>query len=140
MHVMRPHIAVLGNIPGTTVYRSTEQYPNADRVQGILILRIDSPIFFANSSYLQERFAFYQYLPISQNLWRLEFKFVFWSLLGFEVKDEYILLLFWHGKTWGGVFQFLKGDKKALWSVKTLINFVIANLFNSLWFWGWQDN
>lgn len=55
MHVMRPHTAVLGNIPGTTVYRSTEQYPDADRVQGILILRIDSPIFFANSSYLQER-------------------------------------------------------------------------------------
>jgi len=55
MHVMRPHTAVLGNIPGTTVYRSTEQYPDAGRVQGILILRIDSPIFFANSSYLQER-------------------------------------------------------------------------------------
>jgi sulfate transporter 3 len=55
MHVMRPHTAVLGNIPGTSAYRSTEQYPDADRVQGILILRIDSPIFFANSSYLQER-------------------------------------------------------------------------------------
>jgi len=55
MHVMRPHTAALGNIPGTTVYRSTEQYPDAGRVQGILILRIDSPIFFANSSYLQER-------------------------------------------------------------------------------------
>eukprot|EP00253_Pinus_taeda_P004366 PITA_04366 len=55
MHVMRPHTAVLGNIPGTCVYRSREQYPDAIRVQGILILRIDSPIFFANSTYLQER-------------------------------------------------------------------------------------
>eukprot|EP00253_Pinus_taeda_P004367 PITA_04367 len=55
MHVMRPHTAVLGNIPGTCVYRSREQYADAIRVQGILILRIDSPIFFANSTYLQER-------------------------------------------------------------------------------------
>lgn len=55
MHVMRPHTAVLGNVPGTSVYRGTEQYPDAIGVEGILILRIDSPIYFANSSYLQER-------------------------------------------------------------------------------------
>lgn len=55
MHAMRPHTAVLGNIPGTCVYRNREQYPDATRVPGILILRIDSPILFANSSYLQER-------------------------------------------------------------------------------------
>eukprot|EP01018_Ginkgo_biloba_P022538 Gb_14914 [translate_table: standard] len=55
MHVMRPHTAILGNIPGTTVYRSTEQYPDATRVPGIFILRIDAPMYFANSTYLKDR-------------------------------------------------------------------------------------
>eukprot|EP01018_Ginkgo_biloba_P022095 Gb_22837 [translate_table: standard] len=55
LHVTRPQTAVLGNIPNTTAYRNTEQYPDAARVPGILILRIDSPIYFANSSYLRER-------------------------------------------------------------------------------------
>ncbi|KAH9316513.1 hypothetical protein KI387_025140 [Taxus chinensis] len=55
LHVSRPHTAVLGNIPNTTIYRNTEQYPDAKRVPGILILRIDGPIYFSNSSYLRER-------------------------------------------------------------------------------------
>lgn len=55
MHIMRPHTEVLGSIPGTSMYRSREQYPDATRVPGILILRIDSPIFFANCTYLKER-------------------------------------------------------------------------------------
>ncbi|GLJ36251.1 hypothetical protein SUGI_0727770 [Cryptomeria japonica] len=55
MHVMRPHTAVLGNIPGTSMYRSTEQYQDATKVPGILILRIDSPIYFANANYLKDR-------------------------------------------------------------------------------------
>ncbi|KAH9290443.1 hypothetical protein KI387_034560 [Taxus chinensis] len=55
MHVMRPHTAVLGNIPGTAMYRSTEQYQDAIKVPGILILRIDSPIYFANANYLKDR-------------------------------------------------------------------------------------
>ncbi|GLJ34406.1 hypothetical protein SUGI_0691740 [Cryptomeria japonica] len=55
LHVSRPHTAVLGNIPNTTVYRNAEQYPDAARVPGILILRIDAPIYFSNASYLRER-------------------------------------------------------------------------------------
>ncbi|XP_057839869.2 sulfate transporter 3.1 [Cryptomeria japonica] len=55
MHVMRPHTAVLGNIPGTSMYRSTEQYQDATKIPGILILRIDSPIYFANANYLKDR-------------------------------------------------------------------------------------
>ncbi|KAH9289283.1 hypothetical protein KI387_033400, partial [Taxus chinensis] len=55
LHVSRPHTALLGNIQNTTIYRNTEQYSDAARVPGILILRIDSPIYFVNSSYLRER-------------------------------------------------------------------------------------
>ncbi len=43
------HTAVLGRIPGTTVYRNCSQYPEAERYDGILMVRVDAPIFFANA-------------------------------------------------------------------------------------------
>ncbi|XP_022959986.1 sulfate transporter 3.1-like [Cucurbita moschata] len=55
LFVARPRTLVLGNLPNSTVYRNVEQYPNAGNVPGILILEIDAPIYFANSSYLRER-------------------------------------------------------------------------------------
>ncbi|GLJ36225.1 hypothetical protein SUGI_0727240 [Cryptomeria japonica] len=55
MHIMRPDTTVLGNIPGTCVYRSIQQYPQANRIPGILVLRIDSPIYFANANYIKDR-------------------------------------------------------------------------------------
>ncbi|KAE8009766.1 hypothetical protein FH972_006182 [Carpinus fangiana] len=57
LFIARPKTLVLGNIPNSTIYRSLDQYPNANNVPGILILEIDSPIYFANSSYLRERIA-----------------------------------------------------------------------------------
>ncbi|PKA64522.1 putative sulfate transporter 3.4 [Apostasia shenzhenica] len=55
IHVIRPNIAALGNVPGTHSYRDLEQYREAQRVPSFLILSIESPIYFANSMYLQER-------------------------------------------------------------------------------------
>ncbi|KAB2010549.1 hypothetical protein ES319_D10G246300v1 [Gossypium barbadense] len=46
-----PHIAVLGRLPGTTVYRNIQQYPEAYTYNGIVIVRIDAPIYFANIKY-----------------------------------------------------------------------------------------
>lgn len=47
--------AVLGRLPGTTVYRNVMQYPEAYIYHGIVILRIDSPIYFANINFIKER-------------------------------------------------------------------------------------
>ncbi|XP_010552755.1 PREDICTED: sulfate transporter 3.1 isoform X2 [Tarenaya hassleriana] len=55
LFVSRPRTFVLGNIPNTMIYRNTEQYPYSTSVPGLLILQIDAPIYFANSSYLRER-------------------------------------------------------------------------------------
>lgn len=57
LFVARPKTLVLGNIPDSKVYRNIDQYQNASNVPGILILEIDSPIYFANSNYLRERIA-----------------------------------------------------------------------------------
>lgn len=43
----RPHIAVLGRIPGTEHFRNIERYA-ADTLPGVLMLRIDANLFFGN--------------------------------------------------------------------------------------------
>ncbi|XP_077214482.1 putative sulfate transporter 4.2 isoform X1 [Tasmannia lanceolata] len=55
-----PHIAVLGRLPGTTIYRNIEQYPEAYTYNGIVIVRIDAPIYFANTSYIKDRLREYE--------------------------------------------------------------------------------
>lgn len=55
LQVIRPHTALLGNIPGTAIYRNLQQYPDANRVPGILIVRIDAAIYFSNCNYICER-------------------------------------------------------------------------------------
>ncbi|XP_022131635.1 sulfate transporter 1.3-like [Momordica charantia] len=55
LQVTRPRTAILGNIPRTSVYRNIQQYPEAIKVSGLLIVRVDSAIYFSNSNYIKER-------------------------------------------------------------------------------------
>ncbi|CAH2075712.1 unnamed protein product, partial [Thlaspi arvense] len=55
LQVTRPRIAILGRVPRTNVYRNIQQYPEATKVPGILIVRVDSAIYFSNSNYVRER-------------------------------------------------------------------------------------
>ncbi|KAI9161513.1 hypothetical protein LWI28_018151 [Acer negundo] len=55
LHVTRPNTLVLGNIPGTHIFQSLNRYREASRISSFLVLSIESPIYFANSTYLQER-------------------------------------------------------------------------------------
>ncbi|CAM6114239.1 unnamed protein product [Calypogeia fissa] len=50
-----PHTAILGRLPGTTVYRNTQQYPDAYTYYGIVIIRVDAPMYFANISFIKEK-------------------------------------------------------------------------------------
>ena len=43
-----PHTAVLGRLPGTDVYRNVKQYASARTEPGLLAVRVDAPLFFAN--------------------------------------------------------------------------------------------
>lgn len=49
-----PHTAVLGHLPGTFVYRNIKQYEEAEQQPGMLLVRIDAPIFFANTEPIKE--------------------------------------------------------------------------------------
>ncbi|XP_019174952.1 PREDICTED: sulfate transporter 1.2-like isoform X2 [Ipomoea nil] len=55
LQVTRPRTASLGRIPKTNVYRNIQQYPEATIVPGVLIIRVDSAIYFSNSNYIRER-------------------------------------------------------------------------------------
>ncbi|XP_020548269.1 sulfate transporter 1.3 isoform X2 [Sesamum indicum] len=55
LQVTRPRTALLGKIPRTNVYRNIQQYPEASKVPGVLIIRVDSAIYFSNSNYVKER-------------------------------------------------------------------------------------
>lgn len=46
---------VLGNIPRTQTFHSLNRYREALRIPSFLILAIEAPIYFANTTYLQER-------------------------------------------------------------------------------------
>ncbi|KAI3497833.1 hypothetical protein L1887_33415 [Cichorium endivia] len=55
LQMTRPKTVVLGNIPGTDIFRNRDQYKDAVSVPGFLILSIQAPINFANSNYLNDR-------------------------------------------------------------------------------------
>ena len=50
----RPHVAVLGRLPGTTAYRNVERFAEAQTTPGVLILRLDAQLYFGNVNFLKE--------------------------------------------------------------------------------------
>lgn len=56
LHVTRPNTAVLGNIPRTQIYQNVNRYTEAVRIPSFVIIAVEAPIYFANSTYLQERY------------------------------------------------------------------------------------
>jgi SulP family sulfate permease len=51
----RPKIPELGRQPGTGVFRELAEYPDGQRVRGIVVLRLDGGLFFATSDALEDR-------------------------------------------------------------------------------------
>jgi len=51
----RPYTAVLGRLPGTTTYKNLSRNPSAVAPEGVLALRIDASLYFANSEHVKDR-------------------------------------------------------------------------------------
>jgi MFS superfamily sulfate permease-like transporter len=51
----RPHSAILGRARGVKGYHDITRYPDAKRVPGLVMLRWDAPLFFANAEYFHDR-------------------------------------------------------------------------------------
>ncbi len=52
----RPHYAVLGRLSGTTIYKNVQRFPEAEEEEGVLIIRLDARLYFANQQYVREAF------------------------------------------------------------------------------------
>jgi sulfate permease, SulP family len=47
----RPHVSVLGRVPGVRgAYGDVDRHPDYERVPGVLVLRLEAPLFYANAS------------------------------------------------------------------------------------------
>ncbi len=49
-----PHIAILGNIPNTQVYRNVNRFDSLEVSPEILIIRFDDQLYFANASFFKD--------------------------------------------------------------------------------------
>lgn len=50
----RPNVAFLGRIPGTKRYSDIARHPDNESIPGILIVRIESSIFYFNADFIRE--------------------------------------------------------------------------------------
>ena len=60
LRTTRPHIAVLGKLPGEAIYRNVERYEEAEITPGVVAIRIDAQWFFGNVSFLSNALHEYE--------------------------------------------------------------------------------
>jgi SulP family sulfate permease len=53
----RPHTAILGQLPGTESYRNLDRFPEARRIPGLTLVRVDAPFYFGNVTFLRDTVA-----------------------------------------------------------------------------------
>jgi SulP family sulfate permease len=50
------HVAVLGRVPGIPgAYVTLDRHPDAEPIAGVLVLRLESPLFYANAAPVRDR-------------------------------------------------------------------------------------
>ncbi len=51
----QPHMAIVGQVPGTEHFRNVERFPGVILSPHVLSLRVDESLYFANARYLEDR-------------------------------------------------------------------------------------
>jgi SulP family sulfate permease len=49
----RPHVALLGRLPGTESYRNVLRFPDAEPLEDVLMVRVDAQFYFGNVTFLK---------------------------------------------------------------------------------------
>lgn len=75
---IRPTVEALGRLSKTDIFGDINQYPMATKTQGLLTLRISSPLLcFANANFIRDRLIsislinFFSHFLLSSNLFLL---------------------------------------------------------------------
>jgi len=50
----KPHIAILGKLPGSINYRNIDRFESAKEPEDVLVIRFDDQLYFGNASFFQE--------------------------------------------------------------------------------------
>ncbi len=50
----RPHTAITGRLPGTSVYRNVERHPDALVTAAVVVYRLDASLYFANAPFFRD--------------------------------------------------------------------------------------
>ena len=53
----RPHIALLGRVPGSLEFRNVERFDDLEINEKILVVRFDAPLYFANADQFRRKLA-----------------------------------------------------------------------------------
>jgi high affinity sulfate transporter 1 len=70
----RPHVAVLGRVPGTDLYGDIARNPENQQTPGVFVFRVDSAILYFNAEYIHEQFSTYLNgltTPVTLAIWSL---------------------------------------------------------------------
>lgn len=51
----KPNVAFLGRVPGTKIYTDMERHPDNEKIESVLIVRIESSIYYFNAAYIKEK-------------------------------------------------------------------------------------
>jgi MFS superfamily sulfate permease-like transporter len=52
----RPHVAMLGRVPGSAgAYADIARHPTSEPIDGLLVLRVDAPLYYANAQSVADR-------------------------------------------------------------------------------------
>ncbi|MBK9016609.1 MAG: solute carrier family 26 protein [Saprospiraceae bacterium] len=51
----RPHVALLGRVPGSPFYRNVQRFNNLEQRPDVLVVRFDGPLYFANVNYFKDK-------------------------------------------------------------------------------------
>ena len=50
----RPHVAVLGRVPNTKIYRNIARFEGLEEKEGLKIMRFDAQLYFANTNFFKD--------------------------------------------------------------------------------------
>jgi sulfate transporter 4 len=104
-----PHTIVLGRLPGTTVYRNVKQYPETERYDGIVMVRIDAPIYFANVQNIRDKIRKYRLVAAAELAERNgDVKYIILEMAPVSHIDTSALHIL--GKFYDGTFPLLCGS------------------------------
>ncbi len=53
-HSSKPHVARLGRLPETRVYRNLDRFEDAGERDDVLVIRYDAPLFYANANHFSD--------------------------------------------------------------------------------------